>query len=509
MNKHYTSAVELVDRAAEKFSDRIAFCDGVNEISFSGLCTKSRTLATQLMKRVKTGPTLPVMVYLPKSIYSIVSFMGSMYATSPYVPMDYNVPVARFAATADNLAPTAIITDEAGKEKLIQNGITTPIFIYSELVCGDCDDELIDRAILATTDLDSAYIMYTSGSTGTPKGVTIHHRAILDYTKWLVDTFDITKDSILGMQSAFHFDNSVFDMFLALYTGCKTVIIPEVLFMYPEKLFDFLDDEKISVIFWVPTVMISVANSGVLAKKKLESLELILFAGEVMPIKQLNEWIVAYPDAKFVNMYGPTEATDIVLYYVVDREFDPGQTLPIGVPCANMKALILNEKNELCRQGETGELCIGGTGISTGYWNAPHLTEKAFIQNPLNNKYRDRLYRTGDLVYEADDGNIMFIGRADSQIKLRGNRIELGDIEAAAASMDDIKNCCALFSHDTEEIYLFLETDAQITQRKFNMELKKQLPAYMIPQKTVSMPEFPHTPSGKIDRQLLKKNYMQ
>ena len=508
MNKHFTSAVELVDRAAEKYKDRTAFYDGANEISFSELRDKARTLATNIMGKVKTGPTLPIMVYLPKSIYSVVSFMGSMYANSPYVPMDYNVPLARFTATAANLVPTAIITDESGKEKLLNGGINAPVFVLSDLLSGDADYELTDNVIASATDLDSAYIMYTSGSTGTPKGVTISHRAVLDYTKWLVDTFDINQDDILGMQSAFHFDNSVFDMFLALYIGCKTVIIPEALFMYPEKLFDFLDDEKISVIFWVPTVMISVANSGVLSLKKLGHLKLILFAGEVMPIKQLNEWIMAYPDAEFVNMYGPTESTDIVLYYVVDRAFEAGQTLPIGIPCANMKALILNEKNELCKKGETGELFIGGSGISTGYWNAPEITKKAFIQNPLNNKYHDRLYRTGDLVYEAEDGNIMFIGRADSQIKLRGNRIELGDIEAAAAAMDNIKNCCVMFSADTEEIYLFLETDAQIVARKFNLELKKQLPAYMIPQKIVSMPEFPHTPSGKIDRQLLKKNYM-
>ena len=144
-----------------------------------------------------------------------------------------------------------------------------------------------------------------------------------------------------------------------------------------------------------------------------------------------------------------------------------------------------------------------------GYWNAPDITERAFIQNPLNDKYRDRIYRTGDLVYEAEDGNIIFLGRADSQIKLRGNRIELGDIEAAAAAMDDIKSCCAMFDHEKEEIYLFLETDASIVPRKFNMELKKLIPAYMAPQRIITLPAFPHTPSGKIDRQGLKKNYME
>ncbi|MCH5211558.1 MAG: amino acid adenylation domain-containing protein [Oscillospiraceae bacterium] len=508
METLYTTAVMLVDEAAEKFGSKIAFKDAETEISFAELSKKSRVLASQLIDKAKTGRLHPVMVFLPKSIKSIVSFMGSMFAASPYVPMDYNVPMERFRATANNLRPCAVITDTSGKEKLEAAGIAENILIYDELVTGEADNAAVNAVIRCASDLDPAYIMYTSGSTGTPKGVTISHRAVLDYTKWLTDTFDITNESIIGMQSAFHFDNSVFDMFLALYLGCKTVIIPEVLFMYPEMLFDFMAEEKISVIFWVPTVMISVANSGVLESKKLDELRLILFAGEVMPIKQLNQWIAAYPDCKFVNMYGPTEATDIVLYYVVDREYKSGETLPIGIPCANMKAIILNENSELCAPGEQGELCIGGSGIAMGYWNSPEITSKAFVQNPLNNKYHDRIYRTGDLVYEAEDGNIIFLGRADSQIKLRGNRIELGDIEAAAAAMEDIKSCCAMFDAENEEIFLFLETDAKIVQRRFNMELKKYIPAYMVPQKIVSMPAFPHTPSGKIDRQTLKKNYI-
>lgn len=505
---NYKSAVELVDYAAKKFGNKTAFKDAFEDVSFNELENLSKRLATGLINSVPTGAYLPVMIYLPKSVKSIISFMGSMYAGSPYVPMDYNVPMERFKVTVSNLCPSAVITDPKGKDKLCEAGLDIPILVYDEILSDTADFDKINNIICNTTDLDTSYIMYTSGSTGTPKGVTIHHRAVLDYTRWLTDTFDVTDTSIIGMQSAFHFDNSVFDMFLALYTGATTIIIPEVLFMYPEKLMGFMEEEKISVIFWVPTVMISIANSGVLSKKKLNDLRLILFAGEVMPIKQLNEWISQYPDCTFVNMYGPTESTDIVLYYVLDREFKSGETLPIGVPCANMKALIFDRDNNLVKKGEVGELLIGGTGISTGYWNSPEITEKAFVQNPLNNKYSDRLYRTGDLVYESEDGNIMFVGRADSQIKLRGNRIELGDIEAAAASMENIKNCCSMFSQETEEIYLFLETDAEIIPRKFNMELKKHLPSYMIPQKIISISSFPHTPSGKIDRQRLKKEYM-
>ena len=277
--------------------------------------------------------------------------------------------------------------------------------------------------------------------------------------------------------------------------------------MYPEKLMDYMAESRISVIFWVPTVMISVANGGVL-EKPLPDLKLILFAGEVMPNTQLNIWRKYLPDCMYVNMYGPTEATDIATYYVVDREYENHETLPIGKVCANMRALILNDEDKQCKVGEQGELCISGTGIALGYWNAPEITAKAFVQNPLNTKYHDRIYRTGDLVYENEEGNIIFIGRKDSQIKLRGNRIELGDLESAAAAIENVDSACALFDADKQEIVLFIETAAEIVARKFKMELKKYVPAYMVPARIVTMEKFPHTPSGKIDRVGLRKEYI-
>ena len=254
--------------------------------------------------------------------------------------------------------------------------------------------------------------------------------------------------------------------------------------------------------------MISVANGGVLENADLSALKLILFAGEVMPNTQLNIWRKYLPECMYVNMYGPTEATDIATYYIVDREYENHETLPIGKVCRNMRALILNDDDKQCAVGEQGELCISGTGIALGYWNSSEITAKAFVQNPLNTKYHDRIYRTGDLVYENEEGNIIFIGRKDSQIKLRGNRIELGDLESAAAAIENVASACALFDADKQEIVLFIETTAEIVARKFKMELKKYVPAYMVPGKIVTMEKFPHTPSGKIDRVGLRKTYI-
>lgn len=489
------SIVNLLDNAAEKFPNRTAFEDKDGEITFADLKNRSLRIAAAIED---TGRTKPVIVYLEKSINSIICFMGIMYAKSPYVPMDYAVPINRFEKTAENLNPTAIITDTAGAEKLKEIETNAKILIFNEII----KTEPIEPDLSDVCDLDIAYIMYTSGSTGAPKGVAVTHRGVIDYINWIAETFPIGEDDIIGMQSAFHFDNSIFDMFIPMLTGAKTVIIPEILFMYPEKLMEYVAEKRMSVLLWVPTVMISAAETGV---PHLPDLRLVLFAGEVMPIKQLNIWIDANPDCMYVNMYGPTEATDIATYYIVDRRYENHETLPIGKPCANMRALILNEEDKPCHTGEQGELCVLGSGIALGYWNAPELTKKAFVQNPLNSKFDEIIYRTGDLVYENDEGNIIFLGRRDSQIKLRGNRIELGDIESAATAADGIKNACAVFNADKQEIILFLETAQEIKERKFKLLLKQFIPSYMTPSKIIAMENFPHTPSGKIDRVLLRK----
>lgn len=503
----YNSAVCLLDKAAQKYPENIALSDENSSVTYKEYRQLSIKIASALteLKRDDFQPS-PIIVCMKKSYFPIIAFMGILYSANAYVPVPADVPKARLLKIIEKLEAKLIICDENTQENVNDCGIDTVLF--SDLVNHSADEEKIQDILGEVIDTDAAYMIFTSGSTGTPKGVTVCHRSIIDYAQWTSTQFGFTSKDVLGNQAPFYFDNSVFDIYTALITGAKLVIIPEVLYMFPSKLPEFVRDNEITSIFWVPTVMLNVAYSKALESVKMPKLKRVLFAGEVMPNSALNIWRRAIPDVLYANLYGPTEITDVCIFYVVDREFDDNEPLPIGKACRNMRAIILNQDMQKAKPHEKGELYIGGTGVALGYYNSPDITEKAFVQNPLNNKYRDLLYKTGDIAYYDDRGLIMYCGRIDAQIKLKGNRIELGEIETGACCIEGIENACALFDAPNEKIVLIVESTQELKLRKVNLELKKYIPAYMLPGQLEVLEKMPHTPSGKIDRVKLKNQYI-
>lgn len=507
---HLNSAVKLLDITAEKYGGKTAISDEWGEISFAELQKKGKAVGTALIKANPDGyMPAPVMVYLKKSISCIVCFMGAMYSANPYVPTAYDMPANRIQKIVDSLEGRGhIITDANGLETLKTMDIpdTIAVHIYEEIVNGGTDSALIDKTLSGVIDTDPIYIMFTSGSTGAPKGVTVPHKGVIDYAMWVADTFGIDENSVLGNQAPFYFDNSIFDIYSCLLTGAKMVIIPETLFMFPVKLPEFVRDNDITTIFWVPTVMINVANSGVLSEIELPKLKNVVFCGEVMPNTQLNIWRKAQPHCTYANLYGPTEISDVCTYYIADRPFKDSDPLPIGRACGNMRIIILNEQNEIAETNEQGEICVIGTGVSLGYWNNKEITDKVFTQNPVNPYYNERIYRTGDLAFINEEGLIIYLGRKDNQVKVKGNRIELGEIENAAMCVDGVKGACAVFDEEKQHIVLFVESQVDFKLRKLNLELKKYIPNYMLPSELRVTDKFPHTANDKIDRVTLKKS---
>ena len=503
------SAVKLLDMASEKFADNIAVTDENGSVTYKEYREKSVCMAGGLMPYLEEGEGVkPVVVCMKKSKEMLCTFMAIMYCGGSYVPTQSDIPLSRLEKIAENLSPRLIIYDENTKDHVLSSDLGVKCISYEELINGRCDEEKISKVLESIVDTDPIYMMYTSGSTGTPKGVTVSHRGVVDYAMWTSKTFGFTEKDKFGNQAPFYFDNSIFDIYTCLLVGAEMNIIPESLFMFPSKLPEFIRDNDITTIFWVPTVMINVANSGSLSEIKMPTLKNVLFCGEVMPNSALNVWRKNAGELMYANLYGPTEITDVCTYYIVDREFDDNDKLPIGIPCENMKAVILTEDNKKAKAGEHGELCIGGSGVSLGYFNAKEITDKAFIQNPLNPYYHERLYRTGDICYMSEDGLIMYVGRMDSQIKLKGNRIELGEIENAAQCLAEIENACTIFDAENEKIWLFAETKEKLVLRKVNNELKKYIPKYMLPSELVCLEKLPHTANDKIDRVTLRKTYV-
>ncbi len=504
------SAVRLLDQRAIEYKSKTAVSDENEVFSFERLQDTGRRIGTGLLKyRDTLYMPMPVMVFLPKSSRAISAFMGAMYSGNPYVPIAYDMPPARIQKIVNLLEGRGhIITDKTGLEIIRKMDIpdTMPVHDYDELILTDRDDEEVDSALFCVIDTDPIYIMFTSGSTGEPKGVTVPHRGAVDYAIWVRNTFGIDHTSKLGNQAPFYFDNSIFDIYSMLLTGAEMNIIPETLFMFPSKLPEYVRDNDITVIFWVPTVMINVANSGALAEVTMPKLKTVAFCGEVMPNTQLNIWRKNHPDKVYANLYGPTEISDVCTYYIVDRNFRDSDPLPIGRACENMRIIILNSKNEIAKPMEQGELCVVGSGVALGYWGKSEISDKVFVQNPTNPFYHERIYRTGDLAYITEDGLIMYDGRMDNQIKVKGNRIELGEIETAAMCVNGVKGACAVFDAPNEQIVMFVESCEALVLRKFNNELKQYIPKYMLPSRLIVMDKFPHTANDKIDRVTLKKS---
>ena len=497
----YNSSVMYLEISVKKYPDNIAVEDKNSKISYKELWDKAQRYANAIKK---TGVEVqkPIAVYLPKSVECVTAFMGILYAGNCYVPVDTNMPAERLDKIFTNLQPEVILTYRKLSSKLDGFIKDTQHIIYLDEVS---DEKIVVVEPDQVIDTDPAYILYTSGSTGVPKGVVISHRSIIDYIDWANQCYNFDSSERIGSQAPFYFDNSTLDIYASLSNGEALVIIPEELYSFPVKLMEYVRDQQITSIFWVPSVLINVANTDSLNGMDGFSLKRVLFAGEVMPNKQLNYWRHKFKDVLFSNLYGPTEITVDCTYYNVEREFRDDEPLPIGRPCRNSDIIVLSEANErITKPGEIGELCVRGSSLALGYWQNPEKTEAAFVQNPLHNNYPEQIYRTGDLVQWNERGELLYSGRKDSQIKHMGYRIELGEIETAAASLPGMDKVCALYNREEQKIILLYEAKNEMPIKDIRLGLMKLLPKYMIPTVYKWYKKMPLNMNGKIDRKRLQ-----
>ncbi len=493
------TVVRRLQKIAARFPDKVAFRDQHESVTFAGLDNRTRSMAHIIHQKLNGAVKQPIGIYLPKGTHCVEAFMGAAYSGNYYSPLDTAMPKERLDTIMNVLAPALIVTDTRHQKDVS----AYPVILVDRLEQIPPENDDLRDILDAVIDTDILYVMFTSGSTGNPKGVIVTHRAVIDYVDWLTDTFSFDENTVFGNQAPFCFDNSVLDIYSAITNGCETVIMPEDIFLSGMRVCRYLNEERINTIFWVPSAMAVAASSKALEKAPPSCLQKILFAGEVMPVRVLNAWRKHVPDALYANLYGPTEITVDCTCYIVDREFDEMESLPIGRACKNTGVLVLNEKDLPVARGEIGELCVRGSCLAHGYYGDPVRTQAAFVQNPLNDKYPEKIYRTGDLVRYNERDELVFIGRKDHQIKHQGYRIELGEIETVAASAPEVESCCAIYDEERRRIVL-CASPAELDKKELYAHLKQRLPRYMLPGLITAENALPLNQNGKIDRQVLK-----
>jgi amino acid adenylation domain-containing protein len=498
--------IDYFDITVARYPDKKAIIDGDKHITFLELQKKSRAIASTITQAKISK--VPIAVYMQKSIEIIAVDLGIICSGNAFMNLDIGIPNDRLSKILDNVKPNLLITTREAYKNIqeIYPRAADVICVDSLLVSSNNYESCDAITKINISDSQIFCIINTSGSTGIPKSVALHQRGFLDYTFWAIETFSLSHEEILGVLSPVVFDHYVYEICLLFIHGVTLVLIPQMQAAFPIKILELLNIHNVSYIFWVPTIMVNIANMKLLDNISLPSLRLVWFAGEVMPTRQFNYWRFALPNVTFVNLYGPTEITVDCTYYKIERELSNDEPIPIGFPRKNVEVIIFNDANKECDIDDDGELCVLGSSLALGYYNNPDKTDDVFVQNYLHNAYKEIMYRTGDFVSKNNYGEIIFKGRKDTLIKHYGYRIELAEIEHIVIdNLHIIDNCCVIYNNYEKKIVLFYESKTVFTKNELRKILGDLLPKYMLPSDYIQLQEMPRNINGKIDRLSLKQ----
>lgn len=500
------NVLQYLEASAARFPDKIVFAEENKQITYQQLLDRSKRIGTAILDQTQKTKHQPIVVFVDRSIESLVTFMGVAFSGNFYVPIDKTMPKMRIELILETLQPVATIVPESERDfaKSIAPGLLT--MVYEEAINYHIDEQKLKEVLRKTIDTDPLYATFTSGSTGVPKGVITCQRSVIDMTEALIDTFAFDENCIFGNQNPFYFDASIKDIYSTIKSGGTMYVIPKSCFTFTGTLVDFLIKHNINTILWSAAAIALVANTNAFEFNKPDCLKYVMFSGEVMHNKVLNYWRRALPGTRFVNLYGPTEITSVCTYYDIVKPFEDNDVLPIGVPFKNTDVLILNEHNQLVEGEEVGELCVRGCCLAMGYYNNPEKTKEAFVQNPLNKSYPEVIYRTGDLARYNELGEVMFLSRKDNQVKHMGQRIELGEIEIVINALDKIDASICFYDHDKQKIVLVYQ--GKNADKKYILGgIRDCFPKYMFPNIIIGVEKMPYNINDKIDRTLLKEMY--
>ena len=499
----YLSVLDWLDATASEYPQKTAFCDESSKISFSEFQKITRAVGSFLAARIPAGS--PVVCMSGRHCYTPAYFLSVVRAGCFYAPIDSTMPDYRLKQMISVVDAKYMLVDRENLEKAKQLDFTGEIFIAEDILDTPADETLLAKARENINEEAPLYVIFTSGSTGVPKGVITSHHSLMCYIDAVCEVLDADETDVFGGQAPLDYIAAVRDIYIPLYTGASTVIIPKNIFSMPNELFAMLNEYKVTALCWSVAGVSLPAKLNAFTEAKPEYLKKVVFSGSVMPGKYLRIWQDALPDVTYINQYGPTEATASCTYHIVDELADDTTVLPIGKPYKNYSVTVITSDGKKADIGETGEICVSGPCLALGYYGNTEKTAQSFVQNPLNPNFRELIYKTGDIGSYDENGILHFHGRADRQIKHMGHRIELEDIESTAKAIEGVLDCCSLYQKEKELLYLFYVGEA--APKAITLYFRANLPAFMTPRKLIQLDELPTLPNGKIDMTTLKSYF--
>lgn len=504
------NVLEYMEASAERFADKIAVVDDVDKCTYGELRETSENIGVVLNRYIK--PEQPVAVLMKKGVRTLEVFFGTVYAGGFYCLLDPDFPAGRISGMLSTLQPAVVVTKDEYRGVLDEAGFEGKVILLDELldearavesknVLSDIRNEAKENAPL--------YCNFTSGSTGVPKGVLVGHDTVISFIDDFTEMFDITSEDVIGNQAPFDFDVSVKDIYSAMKVGATMVIIPTAFFRLPNQVMDMLEEYRVTTLIWAVSALVLINRLHEFLYKVPPCINKVLFSGEQMPVKHLADWMNQYPEAMFVNLYGPTEITCNCTWYKIESVPGEDDVIPAGEQFPEKNIMLLTEDGRAVPMDEeetVGEVCVYGQGLAIGYYNNPDATGAAFVYDRDHFEKETRIYKTGDLAYYKN-GLLYFAGRKDFQIKHNGHRIELEEIERAATNFEQVAQCACIFDEKKGRIVMFYTgTD---DRKGIVAGLKTKIPAYMIPNVFKFVEDFPLTKNGKTDRNALKQMYFE
>lgn len=505
--------VSRFERVVARDPDGVASVCGSVRLTYSALNAQANYIAEQLRSagvRVQSF----VAIYLDRSPEMLASILGVLKAGGAYLPIDSKYPSTRVLEMLEDARPVAILTVSSLAKGLSSqlSQLSVTVLELDQLGMSERSVGVENSQLAADVD-DLAYLMYTSGSTGKPKGVMVTHKNVIRLLDQTEPWFHFDSTDVWTMFHSIAFDFSVWEIWGALLTGGRLVIVPFEVSRSPRDFYRLLSSERVSVLNQTPSAFSMLIQTEQEVAPIPLSLRLVIFGGEALQYRKLAPWFQRHGDAKpqLINMYGITETTVHVTYRPIKaEEAESVQESLIGAPIPDMQLHLLDPQGRPVAQGEIGEIYVGGGGVTRGYLNRPLLNKERFIADPLAQSPAARLYRSGDLARIRPDGEMVYLGRNDSQVKINGFRIELGEVEAVMAAAPGVRQSCVVVHADRDgnqqlAAYFVASAEIEVTARALGEFFTSRLPIHMRPSSYTRLAELPLTVNGKLDHAALPK----